>query len=62
MTSFGATPTGDDDAAAVTPADTADAATAYADKVETVDSAVAAGGATETATTNFRAILPERYR
>ena len=52
MTSFRATPTGDDDAAAVTTADTADAATAYADRVETVDSAVAAGGVTETPPTN----------
>ena len=33
-------------------ADTADSATAYADRVEKVDSAVAAGGATETPTTN----------
>ena len=53
MTSFQATPTGgDDDAAAVTTADTADTATAYADRVATVDSAVAAGRATEIPTTN----------
>ena len=52
MTSFRTTPTGDDDAAAVTTADSADAATAYVDRVEKVDSAVAAGGATETPTTN----------
>ena len=52
MTSYRATPTGDDDAAAVTTADTADAATAYADRVKTVDSTVATGGATETPTTN----------
>ena len=49
MTSVRPTPTGDGDATAVT---TADSATAYADRVETVDSAVAAGGATKTPTTN----------
>ena len=52
MTSFRATPIRDDDAGAVTTADTADAATTYADRVEKVDSAFAAGGATETPTTN----------
>ena len=52
MTSFRATPTGDDDVATDTTADTADAATAYADRVEKVDGAVDAGSTTDTPTTN----------